>query len=135
MPVAVTAQSSTRRKDIFKEVEELFTWQLEFSDGALCSSYSGSAGMIDRLFAACTNGYIELNPATQYNGVTGRSTKGLISFPPVFQQKLQIEDFVKCVLEDKKSIVSGEEGLRDMVILDAIRESIQTGKRIPIPSV
>lgn len=131
-PVYVTAQATTKRKDIFREVHELFTWQLEWSDGTLCNCYSGSAGTIDRLFAACTKGYIELNPATQYRGVTGESSLGKIDFPQVFQQKLQIEDFVKCVLEDRESIVSGEEGLRDMLIIDAIHKAVANGGRVPI---
>ncbi|HLT73839.1 MAG TPA: Gfo/Idh/MocA family oxidoreductase, partial [Ohtaekwangia sp.] len=104
----------------------------EWSDGTLCNCYSGSAGTIDRLFAACTKGYIELNPATQYRGVTGESSLGKIDFPQVFQQKLQIEDFVKCVLEDRESIVSGEEGLRDMLIIDAIHKAVANGGRVPI---
>jgi glucose-fructose oxidoreductase len=132
MPVSVTAQASTKRKDIFREVDEIFTWQLEFADGTLCSSYSGSAGMIDRLFAACTNGYIELNPATQYNGVAGSSTNGKFDFKPVFQQRLQVEDFARCVLDDTESMVKGEEGLKDMLIIDAIHEAIRTGSKVPV---
>jgi glucose-fructose oxidoreductase len=131
-PVFVTAQSSTKRKDVFKEVDEIFTWQLEFADGTLCNSYSGSAGKIDRLFAACSNGYIELDPATAYNGVSGSSTEGKFDFPHVFQQKLQIEDFVRCVVEDKESIVKGEEGLNDMLIIDAIHAALQSGQKVRI---
>lgn len=135
MPAFVTAQATTKRKEIFKEVHEIFAWQLEFPDGTLCSSYSGSAGMIDRLFAACTQGFIELNPATQYRGVAGRSSQGSFNFEPVFQQKLQVEDFARCILEKKDSIVKGEEGLKDMLIIDAIRESIETGKKVAVASL
>ena len=134
MPVFVTAQATTKRKEIFREVDELVAWQLEFGDGTLCSSYSGSAGKIDRLFAACTNGHIELNPATAYNGVAGASSSGRFDFPAVFQQKLQIEDFARCILENKESIVKGEEGLKDMLIIDAILESIRTGKKVRVES-
>lgn len=135
MPVYVTAQATTKRKDIFKEVHEIFAWQLEFADGTLCSSYSGSAGMIDRLFAACTNGFIELNPATQYRGVAGRSSDGPFKFEQVFQQKVQVEDFARCILEGKDSIVGGEEGLKDTLIIDAIQESIRTGKKVAVEAL
>jgi len=128
-PVFVTAQATTKRKDIFTEVHEIFTWQLEFADGTLCNSYSGPVAFIDRLFAGCKDGFIELDPATQYNGVAGRSSRGVFSFKPVFQQQLQIDDFARCVREDKPSIVSGEDGLRDMLILDAIHRSIESGKK------
>jgi predicted dehydrogenase len=128
-PVFVTAQATTKRKDIFREVHEIFTWQLEFADGTLCNSYSGPVAFIDRLFAGCTDGFIELDPATQYNGVAGRSSRGEFNFKPVFQQQVQIDDFATCVREDRQSIVSGEDGFRDMLILDAIHRSIESGRK------
>ena len=128
-PAFVTAQATTKRKDIFREVPEIFTWQLEFADGTLCNSYSGPVAFIDRLFAGCTNGFIELDPATQYSGVAGRTTKGVFNFEPVFQQQVQVDDFARCVTENRESIVSGEEGWKDMLILDAIHRSIESGKK------
>lgn len=128
-PFFVTAQATTKRKDIFREVPEIFTWQLEFQDGTLCNSYSGPVAFIDRLFAGCTNGFIELNPATQYSGVKGRSTNGEFKFQEVFQQQLQLDDFARCIRENRQSIVSGEEGWKDMLILDAIHRSIESGRK------
>ncbi len=134
-PVYVTAQATTKRKQLYPEVDEIVTWQLEFADGTLCNCYSGDAGWLDQLFAACTDGFIELNPATAYTGQVGKSTNGNMDFPQVFQQKLQIEDFARCVLEDEESIVNGEDGLADVLIIDAIHESLKTGKRAPIRTV
>ena len=128
-PVFATAQVTTKRKDIFKEIPETFTWQLEWADGTLCNSYSGPVAFIDRLFAGCTDGYIELNPATQFNGVKGSSTKGEFKFEPVFQQKLQVDDFARAVMENKESIVSGTEGWKDMMVIDAIHRAIASGRR------
>lgn len=134
-PVYVTAQSTTKRKDTFKEVDEIFTWQLEFADGTMCNSYSGSAGMIDRLYAACSKGFIELNPATQYTGQKGGSSLGQFDYPQVFQQRLQIEDFARCVMEDEESIVNGMEGLKDTVIIDAILRAVESGSRVKVEPV
>jgi predicted dehydrogenase len=131
-PVYVTAQTTTKRKELYPEVDEIFTWQLEFADGTLCNSYSGDAGWLDQLFAACTEGFIELNPATAYKGQVGKSTDGDMNYPQVFQQKLQIEDFARCVMEDKESMVKGEDGLKDMLIIDAIHESVETGGRVKV---
>jgi predicted dehydrogenase len=131
-PLYVTAQASTKRKDIFKEVPESFSWQFEWADGTTCNSYAGSSGRIDRLFAACSDGFIEINPATGYAGQAGGTSKGKFEFEHVFQQKLQIEDFARCVLENKESLVKGEMGLQDMIIIDAIHESIKTGQRVKI---
>ena len=131
-PVYVTAQATTQRTDIFKEVYENYTWQLEFSDGALCNSFSGSSAYVDRLFAGCHEGFIKLEPATNYTGQAGGSTNGTMDYPQVFQQKLQIDDFARCVMEDEASIVPGEDGLRDMLILDAIHEAINTGQKVKV---
>lgn len=128
-PAFATAQVTTKRKDIFKEIPETFTWQLEWADGTLCNSYSGPVAFLDRLFAGCTDGYIELNPATQYDGVQGSSTKGVFKFESVFQQKLQVDDFAHCIQENKESIVSGTEGWKDMLIIDAIYKAIASGRR------
>jgi glucose-fructose oxidoreductase len=128
-PVYVTAQATTKRKEIFKEVDETFTWQLEWEDGTLCSSYAGPVAQIDRLFAGCTDGFIELNPCTPYTGQAGKTSRGALKFEHVFQQKLQVDDFARCVMEGKESIVKGEEGWRDMLIIDAIHKSIKSGKK------
>ena len=133
-PAYVTAQATTKRKDIFKEIDEIFTWQLEWADGTLCNSYSGPVAFIDRLFAGCTDGFIELNPATAYTGQSGRTSNGELKFPHVFQQKLQIDDFARCVIENQESIVKGEERWRDMLVIDAIHRSIKSGKKEKISS-
>ena len=134
-PVYVTAQATTKRNEIFKEIDEIFTWQLEFADGTLCSSYTGPVAGLDRLWAGCTNGFIELNPATAYSGQAGRTSEGPMNFEQVFQQKLQMEDFVRCVNENKESIVRGEDGLADMLIIDAIHESINKEQPVKVASI
>lgn len=131
-PVFVTGMGATKRNDVFEEFYEDFTWQMEFADGTLCNSYSGASTRIDRLFAGCWNGFIRLDPATAYTGQAGESSNGVFDYPQVFQQKLQMEDFARCVMEDQESIVSGIDGWRDMVIIDAIHESIKTGKKVAV---
>jgi glucose-fructose oxidoreductase len=128
-PAFATAQVTTRRIEIFKEIPETFTWQLEWADGTLCNSYSGPVDFIDRLYAGCTDGFIELDPATQFDGIKGRTSKGELKFASVFQQKLQVDDFAQCVTENKESIVAGTEGWRDMLIIDAIHKAIASGKK------
>ena len=133
-PEYVTAQATTKRKEIFKEIDETFTWQLEWADGTLCNSYAGPVAQIDRLFAGCTDGFIELNPCTPYTGQAGKTSNGELKFEHVFQQKLQIDDFARCIMENTESIVKGEDGWRDMLIIDAIHRSIKSGKKEKIGS-
>jgi predicted dehydrogenase len=50
----------------------------------------------------------------------------------VNHQAKQLENFAQCVLDNKESSVSGEEGLRDMKVVEAIYKSIATGKKVKI---
>ena len=52
--------------------------------------------------------------------------------PPIRQQTLQIDDFARCIFDNRESPVSGEMGLRDMKIIAAIYEAIRTGKRVEL---
>ncbi len=135
-PVYVTGQATRKREDIFREIYEHFTWQLEFADGTLCNSYSGPGAYLDRLWAGCTDGFIELDPSYNYTGQVGRSTQGTMNYEHVFQQKLQMDDFAICVREDKPSRVDAMEGLKDALIIDAIYASISNnGTRTKIGTV
>ena len=50
-------------------------------------------------------------------------------FESVFQQQLQVDDFARCIQEDKESIVGGIEGYKDMLIIDAIHKAIVSGNK------
>jgi glucose-fructose oxidoreductase len=126
-PVILSATANSQRKDLFSEVYEHFSWTMEFSDGSLCNCFTGSSSATNRLYAACEKGFIELNSATAYSGQWGSSSLGKFDYPQVFQQQLQMEDFARCILEKDASIVSGEDGLKDMLIIDAIHASILAG--------
>jgi len=40
-----------------------------------------------------------------------------------------MDDFANCVIQKKPSRVSGEEGLKDMKVVEAIYRSIASGKK------
>ena len=56
----------------------------------------------------------------------------LVSHPPVRQQTLQMDDFARCILEDRPSRVPGEMGLRDTKIIAAIYEAASSGQRVQV---
>ena len=43
-----------------------------------------------------------------------------------------MDDFAQCIMNNKPSKVSGEEGLRDVKIMMAIYESARTGKAVKL---
>ena len=61
------------------------------------------------------------------------SSKGPIRFPEINQQAAQMDEVAVCIREDKPMRVPGEEGLMDMLVVDAVRESwARGGARVKI---
>lgn len=128
-PVAVTAQEFKTDPVKFKEVDETITWQMEFPNGAVATCVTTYASSTERLFVSYEKGWAELRPAFGYGPLKGKTSKGEMGIPHANHQALQMDDFARCVKENKESKVNGEEGLKDMLVVDAIYKSIASGKR------
>ena len=134
-PVSVTAQfGAVTNPRLFSEVEESITWQLNFHSGAIGTSSSSYNCSIDRFYAAADEGFFELSPAISYGSFKGRTSKGEMSFPNINQQTTQCDEIAKVLLESKKlpNHITGEEGMRDMKVIDAIYEAAATGRKVLI---
>jgi predicted dehydrogenase len=132
-PVSVTAQfGPVTNKKLFSEVEESITWQLQFPSGAVGTSSSAYNCSIDRFFASADDGFFELSPAISYGPFKGRTSNGELNFPTINQQTTQCDEIAKVLLANKQlpDHITGEEGMKDMKILEAIYEAAQTGNRI-----
>jgi predicted dehydrogenase len=66
------------------------------------------------------------------SGITGRSSKGEISFPQIDQFAAEMDDFAACILNNRPSRVPGEEGLRDLRVVEAVYQSSATGRAITL---
>jgi len=134
-PVAVTAQFGTVNDPVrFAQVEESISWQMHFPGGAVANCNTSVGYNIDRLYASADEGSFELSPALSYGPFKGKSTKGEINFPVINQQQTQLDAICSVILEDKPLPlhITGEEGLKDMTIIEAIYKAANTGKRILI---
>lgn len=134
-PVAVTAQfGPVTLPHLFKEVEENITWQLYFPSGAVCTSTSTSNCAIDRFFASADEGYFELEPALSYGPFNGRTNQAAFNFPVVNQQAAQLDDVASHLLANKPlpAHISGEEGRKDMRVLEGIYEAANSGRKVKL---
>lgn len=133
-PVSVTAQEFSTRPEYFKETDESISAQFEFANGATGSIFTSHNANVNRHYSAFDRGWLELNPANNYGPLSGRlSTGEALSFPHESQQKLQMDDFARHILEGTPNLAPGEMGKRDMVIVEAIYKSIKEGgKRIKL---
>ena len=135
-PVWVTAQETKTDHQKFKEgVDETIQFQMGFPGGAVASCLSTYAmNNLDRFFLNGDKGFAELQPATGYGPIKGRTNKGELTQPHITHQTLQMEEMAGIILENKKPVVpiDGEEGLKDLKILDAIYMAVKTGKKVDL---
>ncbi len=134
-PISVTAQfGPIQRPEYFAEVEESITWQLEFPSGAITTSSSSYSYNVDRLYASADHGSFQLEPALSYGPFKGKSSQGVFDFPTINQQQVQLDEISKYILnkEPLPSHITGEEGYKDMLVIDAIYKSAETNKKIKI---
>lgn len=134
-PMAVTAQfGHVNDKKRFVQVEESISWQMEFPGGAVAHCNTSCGFNVDRFYAAADEGFFELSPALSYGPFEGSSSAGAIKFPEINQQQAQMDAICSSILENKPlpSHITGEEGLKDIIVINAIYEAARTGKRVKI---
>ena len=133
-PVWVTAEETKNDPRKFKEgIDETIQFQLGFPGGAVASCLSTySMNNLDRFFLNGTDGFAELNPATGYGPILGRTNKGDLIAPIVTHQTVQMDEMADIILRGKKPEVpvDGEEALKDLKIVDAIYEACKMDKKI-----
>jgi predicted dehydrogenase len=134
VPVAVTAQQSPISDAAkFIDIEETLTCQFEMPDGTVAEFVTSYTDNHNFLKAATDKGWFELKPAFNYNGLKGTTSDGkTISYAPLSQQAKQMDGIALSIKNYTPSIVPGEMGRRDVKIIEAIYEAMQTGKRIEL---
>ncbi|WP_447729724.1 Gfo/Idh/MocA family protein [Pseudoxanthomonas suwonensis] len=132
-PVAVTARSEIHRPHLFEGVDETTYFTLEFADGLVAECSTSFGKNMNTLRADCERGWYEVSPFQAYKGIGGRTSDGG-SFDDggvPHQQALQMDNDALAILEKRPPLVPGEEGLRDMRVVDAVYASAREGgKRI-----
>lgn len=131
-PIAVSARMSSTTP-VYKDVDETTEFELEFASGAQAKCATSYARSMNKLRADCENGWYELNPFQSYSGVQGKTSKGIILPPsPANQQARQMDNDALAILNKSPVIVPGEEGMKDIVILEAIFKAAKTGQRVTL---
>ncbi|HUS02600.1 MAG TPA: Gfo/Idh/MocA family oxidoreductase [Chitinophagaceae bacterium] len=133
-PVWVTAEETKTNYEKFKDgVDETIQFQLGFPGGAVASCLSTySMNNLDRFFLNGENGFAELQPATGYGPIKGRTNKGELTQPHITHQTIQMDEMASIILEGKQPVVpvDGEEALKDLKIMDAIHHAANSGKKV-----
>jgi glucose-fructose oxidoreductase len=132
-PVAVTAQASTTRPEIYKEVEETMSFELEFPGGIKATCLASFGKSMNELQVNCEKGWYKLSPFQAYGGIKGTASDGK-SFDATIpnQQARQMDDDASAIIDGKSVMVPGEEGLKDIRVVEAIYKSVAAKSRVQI---
>lgn len=132
-PIEITAFETKTDPKKFAEVDESIFWSMKFPSGVManCGCNYVSDDM-DRLRVFAEEGWFELEPAYEYSGLKARTSEGPLTIKQTDHFATEMDDFAKCILENKPTKVSGEEGLKDVRALMAVYESIRKGRAVKL---
>ena len=123
-PISVLARASTTRPEIYHEVEETMMFLLEFPSGALASCHTSFGIRMNHLQVNYEKGWLKMEPHSSYNGNNGSMSNGeIINFSIPSQQAKQMDEDAQAIMDGTDLIVPGEEGLRDIRVVEAIYKS------------
>jgi predicted dehydrogenase len=137
-PTEVNAMiSSTPGDPRFKEVEEHVVFELRFPSGALANCTSSYGYFQQSVFRVMgTKGRLVLDPASWYNGLRMWIERDNVidqrTLPVVDHFTAEMDHMSDCVIEDKQPLTAGEEGLRDITIIQAVYEAARSGNRVKL---
>ncbi len=127
-PISVAAQEFSTMPEYFKDTDETITAQMQFPKGVVGTMFTSHNASANRLFVNFRKGWAELNPCHNYGPLAGRTSDGKeIKFPHKSQQMVQMDDFAKHIKTGSTNFAPGEMGKRDMIVVEAIYQSIKEG--------
>ena len=138
-PILVSAVESTDRSDPrFKNVEDRIDFQLKFPSGLIANCVSSYSSGHNAFRVTGRDGWVGMEPATYYEGhqmwtrVKGKTEQVVLPAPAKNQFVGQLDHLAECAMTGREPIVSGEEGLRDMRLIEAIYKSAREGRAIKL---
>ncbi|MBV6646267.1 MAG: Gfo/Idh/MocA family oxidoreductase [Cyclobacteriaceae bacterium] len=132
-PISIYAWHETSRPDIYHEVDETTYFELEFPSGAKASCATSLGKGMNDLEIKCAYGSYGLSPFQSYGGIRGETGDGILLNKRIpNQQARQMDDDALAILRNESVLVPGEEGLRDIRIVEAAYQSAQEKRTISL---
>lgn len=138
-PVEVVAMESTDRSDPrFRTVEDRLDFSLRFPSGVMANCVSSYSTNHNAYRIHGTEGWVGMEPATPYTGhqmwmrKDGETRPIVLPAPAKNQFAGQLDHLPEVIFAGTEPRVSGEEGLRDMRIMEAIYRSAREGTAIKL---
>jgi predicted dehydrogenase len=137
-PITAAGTSWVRDRRRYKNVEEGVAFQLGFASGLVLQGTAAySAAFSSFLHVHGEKGWAELAPAFAFE--EERRISGKIggkwfakTFKPIDEFVLELDAFAACIREGREPEPSGEQGLRDIIIIDAIYRAVKQNCSVTI---
>ncbi len=133
-PIAVLkASHTTKRPKIYTEVDETTSFTLQFPSGTIANCKTSFGRGMNDLHVDCEKGWYGLNPFQAYGGINGKTSDGtLLNQRIQNQQSKQMDDDALAIINNKPVLVPGEEGMKDIRIVEAIYKAAKSGTRFTL---
>lgn len=137
-PTEVFATSASKDEERFREVDEMASVILKFPGNRLAAfTVSFGANKTSNYQVVGTKGDLYVEPAYSWQGeinhfLTMDNEKQERKFAGHDQLAAEFVYFSDCILQDKQPEPSGQEGLIDVQIIQALYQSIETGKFVKL---
>ena len=139
-PTEVLALAASKAEPRFAKTEEMASAILRFPNNRIATfTCSFGASAVSRYTLLGTKGTLTADPAYEYaegikHQITIAERNKTKAFPKRDQFAAEIVYFSTCILKDREPEPSALEGLADVRIIEAIRESIQTKRAVELPN-
>lgn len=137
-PICASAMLWARDQSRYSEVEEGVTFRLDFGSGLVVQgTTSYSAAFSSFIHVHGEKGWAELAPAFAFE--EERRLSGKIAgkwfskkYNPLDEFALELDYLAQCILENHQPAPDGEQGLRDLIIMQAIYQAAREGHPVNI---
>lgn len=137
-PVAAEAKSWVRDRRRFKEVEEGIAFRLDFKSGMILQGTAAYSSVFSSfVHIHGEKGWAALSPAFAFE--EERRLSGKIAgkwfeqaFEAVDEFAPELDTFAKCIREGCDPEPDGVQGMRDLIIIEAIYKAAKTGRVVKI---
>ncbi|NNJ25869.1 Gfo/Idh/MocA family protein [Alienimonas chondri] len=149
-PISVTAQTTLTESIKFRQVEETLGWTMTFP--SVLESEAKERNLPEPLRAQVTascattynfggfnqgeafgeKGSVLLKPAYSYSGLDGSVKGEPMNLDTPDQFAVEIDAFSQSVKQKSPFKCPGEEGLRDLLAIEAIYQAAETGRRVEV---
>ncbi len=128
-PIAVSAQEYKTDPSKFAEVDETVTFQMEFPSGTISNSTTSFNLIMRRLYVSYEreSAVAEIDPNFTYDKYKGHINGVPMDIAHVNHQGNHMDVIAQSIQSGTPTTTTGEEGLRDMRVIEAIFKSIANG--------